>query len=115
MGGWCGTVNETLKALITPSAAKVHHPHPTHHDKKRYNTIYFSNYELHELGVANFYGLGIRFLVPREDAKTLGFYFCIRALNCPRIKRIKRRHSRSGTPREDAKVLNIAPALSLRG
>ena len=53
MGGWCGTVNETLKALITPSTAKVHHPHPAHHDKKRYNTIYFSNYELHELGEAN--------------------------------------------------------------
>ena len=31
MGGWCGTVNETLKAQITPSAAKVRHPHPIHH------------------------------------------------------------------------------------
>ena len=28
MGGWCGTVNETLKAQITPSAAKVRHPLP---------------------------------------------------------------------------------------
>lgn len=53
MGGWCGTVNETLKAQNTPSTAKVHHPHPARHDKKRYNTINFSNYELHELGVAH--------------------------------------------------------------
>ena len=38
MGGWCGTVNETLKAQITPSAAKVRHPRLAHNVNRHNST-----------------------------------------------------------------------------
>ena len=38
MDGWCGIVNETLKALLTPSAAKVRRPRLAHNVNRHNST-----------------------------------------------------------------------------